>query len=322
MFSLTRSVAPLASLVVLSLAAMAFLSWYEPTAVWMLWINWAVTALMAFVVQDTLLRYYITRIKNGVTFLIAWIVLLATANFATLYVADDSAQWFVLLSEAGLLALLRLLLATWEEKYAVAAYFSVGWIIGALSTWQPYVLGWLLLLPVALYVLRTFSVRNVWSVPTGVLLGVWVVYCVTFALGGEAMADAMIGGYARLLSAHVPEWPLLTWQEWIFVGLLLFLLLLYASTSFLFTFEKSIRSRAGIVLLSVLSFVFLLLSAANLDCMGLSLGLLSVFVGMLLPVSLSSVRSVLNDWWIFIVLVLFQLSSLLPAVMQLLQGAS
>lgn len=311
-YPLTRGAAASVGLILLSVASTAWLSWAVPERAVVLWAAWAVTALFAFVIQDTLSRYYVGQIRNGVPFLVSWIVMSATSAFSVLSIEGETSPWLVLLTEACLLCVLRILLVTWEAKRAVLPYFSVGLIIGCLSTLLPSVLCWLLLLPMAFYQLRTFSSRNVWSVPTGVVWGIWVVYCLMYFLGPEGAADAMLCGYGRLWDLRLSPWPVWPWPVWTFLSFFLVLVLGYASVSLLFVFAKSIRGRANVMLVSLLALVELVFALLHLSDAGFHLGLLSVFLGLLIPCLLSYVRNVANEWMVLTLLILLMLAAVLP----------
>lgn len=320
MYPLTRNFTAPVVLVLLSATVTALQSWAGGAAAWMLWTNWAVTALLAFGVQDTLSRYYLGQVRNGAPFLVSWMVMLATVDYAMLHLPGDTAPWLLLVAMVCLLVVLRIVLSTWEQQYAVPSFFLLGLLVGGLSTLLPFVLGWLVLLPIVLYQMRAWSGHNAWSSLTGIVLGIWTVYCLLFLFGGEERADAMLRGYGRLLDTGLPVWPSLQWQEWMFIAFFMLLLASYSMRRLLLVLGDNIRSRANSMMLAMLSLVVAVLSVADLGDIGFCLGLLSLFLSLQMCTYLANVRSSANEWWIFILLVLFLLMSVLPTAFPLVMA--
>lgn len=288
-----------------------------------LWGNWLFAGIVSGGIWHVTKRYHLCGLNDGKSITISWPLLSAGMNFALCHFPRTEQFYVGILLLLSILVVLSLILSVWQETVSVIRHMTIGLIIGGVSTLLPYTLLWLFLLPVASYHMRSWSLRNAFSVITGALLGIWMVYCALFFWGewltGGAIppppvgADHIILQYFTLISPESID--LLSsgfglWH-WLFLALIALLVVVYSISAMLLNAGGSIRSSASISLISTLSIsmvVFALLDSGHLS---IYVSLLMLFLSIQLTIHQANVCSAFNEWWtLFIILCTLALTAL------------
>jgi hypothetical protein len=303
-------------LLLFNTAVVFALAWVGNVAWWIPVVNWAVSALFAYGIQDIIQRYKMGETRRGLIFYIAWIILCSTANFASLYMPGDTAPWKIMLPMAGLMVILHLLLSSWQMHNAPVNYLAIGFIVSLLSLIHAPALLWLLLPGLGSIFMRSNSTRNFWSTLTGVVFGIWVSYfCVYFILG-ETKADNILNSLLNIIpvTLTVPEFSL---EVWIVIGITTILLLAYSVTSYLLNVGDSLRVTSVIRLISMMAFMFVLFTALNVSHIALYFSLITLLLTLLNALHLSNVQSDIHEWWTIFILVAMMLLDIIPILIPL-----
>lgn len=304
-------------LLLFNAAIVAAQSWLGDIAWWIPVVNWGITALFALVIQHFIQRLRLGNVRQGIPFAIAWILLTTTTDFASLYLAGNMSQGLILLQMAGLLAILSLMLTSWQMHDVPVTYLTSGAVVGVLTMIYAPTVFWLLMLALSPFYMRSSTARNFWCAVTGTVFGIWVVYFVCYFFISEIRAAEIIG---NLL--HVFEFtfslPAFSLQAWIFIAVIATLLIVYTGTSFLLNVGDSLRTTSCIQLLSALGILFAVFTALNIPQLVLYVSLLSLLLSIQVTLHHANLSSPVHEWWVILILAVLMLLGILPILIPLM----
>ena len=299
-----------------STAVVVALAWVGNTVWWVPVVNWALSALLAYGVQDIIHRYRLGSTRQGLIFCVSWIILSTTMNFASLYMPGDMASWKIMLQMAGLIGILHLLLSSWQMHNAPVHYLLTGFIISLLSLIYAPSLYWLLLIGMGAIYMRSNSMRNFWSTLTGVVFGTWVSYFSIWFLAGETRADNIVNRLRSIFSFTL-SLPAFSLEVWVFIGITVFLLLVYSGTGYLLNVGDSLRVTSFIRLISMMALVFVLFTVPNGSHIALCFCLISLLLAIQNALHLSNLQSDIHEWWTIVILTVMMLLDIMPVLIPL-----
>ena len=316
MLPLTQNSDTRVFLLLFNTAVVVALAWVGNAVWWVPVLNWALSALLAYGVRDIIRRYRLGNTRPGLIFCVSWIILSTMMNFASLYMPGDLALWRIMLQMAGLMGILHLLLSSWQMHSAPVLYLLTGIIVSLLSLVYAPSLLWLLLLALGAIYMRSNSMRNFWSTLTGVVFGTWVSYFCVWFLAGETRADNIVN---RLLSIFpfTLSFPAFSLEVWIFIGITVFLLLVYSGTSFLLNVGDSLRITSFIRLILTMAFMFVLFTVPNTSHIALYFCLVSLLLAIQNALHLSNLQSDIHEWWTIVMLAIMMLLDIIPILIPL-----
>lgn len=284
-------------------------------------VNWIFAGCISFGIWYVTKRYHLCGLNEGKAFAISWPILSASMNFSFCYFPRTEQFFMSIVLMLAMILILYLQLNVWQDRQAIGRHILVGLIIGITSTMLPHTLLWLLLLPVFAYHMRCWSSRNAFSTLTGTLLGIWFTYCLLFfadkAIGTADTiffsADQMLRNYQTLFH---PEFSITliesfgVWQ-WLFLGLIALLVIIYSIAALLLNAGNSIRAGASISLISTLSIFMVVIFLFDIHHLSFYTSLLSLFFCIQLTIHQANVHTTFNEWWtIFIILAMLTLTAL------------
>jgi hypothetical protein len=296
-----------------------------------LWTNLGASALIAACLWDMNSRYHFLGSRGNYAFMMGLVLLPAALNLPLLHLADMVSpaldggpqgllpSWMMLVAVGVLVVLLFLAFGAWQMRQGTVLYLFLGALIGGLSLLHAHFLYWAVLIPVVLYHSRSFSWRNLWSAFTGVVLGLWVVYFLTF-LVDEATADALLAGLpAQLIEfdsleiTHYALWPLIYMAGFSIPVLILSL------TGFLPGVGDSIRTRDSLSLISSCSIFFLILAIFDGALLPVYVALMAVTLTLQLSIRQGMLQSAAVEWWNFLYLIFLLLLGAVPLLIDPVQ---
>jgi len=281
-----------------------------------LWCNWAVGGVFAVVLWYVMGRFHLGGVSEGKALAITWPLMSMAQNFAYLYFNPTFPYYHGLLQLLALMAIITLILSTWQSEQSPARCIGIGMLIGLTATLFPRTILWLVLMPFIMFHMRSASIRNVLSTFTGALLGIWIDYFLIFSFLSPSEADQIILqflhifdmiNYADILSG-------LTLGQCLFLALLAILVIVYSLSAMVLGTGHSIRSGASIVLLSSLSIAEVIFLCFDLSNTALYISQLALFLCIQLTIHQANIRSSANEWWTILTIVISLGISILPLV--------
>lgn len=287
--------------------------------------NWCFAVVLAVGVWNVTKRYHLCGVYDSKAIPITLPLLSSCLNFSLCYFPRTEQFYFSILLLGAMLAALSLLLSFWQNKVAISHHLLVGIILGLSSTFLPHALLWLLLIPMLAYHMRCWSTRNTFSSLTGAILGVWIGYFFLFLWGWcsaqddiYALANHMLLQYTNIITPgnindQIAQFGL--WQ-WLFLGLIALLVVIYSITSLLLNTSGSIRVAASISLISTLSIFTVVLSLIDVAHLTFYVSLLALFLCIQLTIHQAKVRTSFNEWWTLFIIIAMNILTALPLFFQ------
>lgn len=281
-----------------------------------LWGNWLSAGLLALGIWYLMGRFHLGGVSEGKSLAITWPLMSVTQNFALLYFDPSYSYIRGLLVLFALMGIITLALSTWQEEQSTIRSLSIGLLIGLSSTVFPHSILWLILVPFITFHMRSASSRNVFSILTGALMGVWMNYCLLFILLGEAAANAMLLQYADIinLSDYTAALSSFSLWQWLYLAMLTLLVIVYSISAMLLGTGHSVRASASIMLLSTVSIAEVLFLCFDLSNTALYISQLTLFLCVQLSIHQANLRSSVNEWWTICIILLVVAISILPLV--------
>lgn len=281
-----------------------------------LWGNWLIAGLCAWGIRDVVLRMRLSVSSECRALVISWPMMSLSLNFADLYFPGDVEPWRALLQLLSMLLVVMLLLSTWQQRAAIVRYMTVGIVIALQSLLMPSTLLWLLLVPLALYEMRCWTSRNFWSVPTGALFALWVVWSGTYLFDSPEAAASIFEIYRPLLHPVFlpPIQPIDMWQG-LFLGLTALLVVVYSVASLLLNVGQSIRAHDSVALVSLVALVLVVFTVFDLPNLPHYVNLLTLLLCVQLSIHQSNVHDATGEWWILLVILVSTALTALPLIL-------
>lgn len=282
-----------------------------------LWINWGVSGLLATGIWHIVARFRLDGGSSLRAYAISWPLLSLTSNFTYCYFPQNDLFYKSIGQQLALLAVITLVMSLWQRRIAILKHLLIGLVIGVTSALLPHVILWLLLFPLACYHMRSWSSRNMFSVITGVVLGIWFVYCGLFFIKDLPTANSLIQQFSVILAPddyHFIRQGMGLWQC-LFLAFIALLLLIYSASSLAFNAGQSVRAGASITLITTLSLAMVLLLLLDLQHLTTYIGILSLFLSLQLTIHQTNLRSALNEWWTIFIILIGTALCILPLVL-------
>jgi hypothetical protein len=228
-------------------------------------------------------------------------------------------SWMMAVAALVLVALLFLAFSAWQQRAASVLYLVLGAFLGGLTLLHAHFFYWVLLIPIILYHTRSFSARNFWSAVTGVVLGLWIGYFVTFLVNAPVADALLIALPTQLVTFHSLEithyalWPLVYMAGFSIPVLILSL------TGFLPGVGDSIRTRDSLSLISSFSIFFLVLALFDGALLPVYVALIAVTLTLQLSIRQGTLQSAVGEWWSLLYLIFLLLLGAVPVLIDPVQ---
>lgn len=311
-FSQYRYITPL--LIFLSIALTAALMLLGMGSEVTLWTNWGIAGAISYVILDGISRFNLQGGSELKAFAISWPLLTAGFQFTHCYSTTYGVFYETPLQALTMMLMLSLIMSLWQKRTATLKHLLLGLLIGIASAVKPHAILWLLLVPLAGYYMRCWSVRNLLSAVTGTAFALWVVYCVRFLLQGEAVADGMFGSFSVIIEDedYGALFHNLSLWQYIFMGFIFLLLLIYSISGPLIGVGLSMRSGSSIQLLSTLNLVIAVLLFFDVQNFMANLTLLILLFSVQFTILQANIRSIIHEWWLLVIILTFTSLCIIP----------
>lgn len=280
-----------------------------------LWCNWLVAGALAVSLWYIMGRFHLGGAFEGKALAITWPLMSMTLNFAYLYFDISYPYYRGLIQLFALMGIITLSLSIWQETQSTWRNLCIGMLIGLSSTFFPHTILWLFMIPFIMFHMRATSSRNVFSILTGALLGIWIDYCLLFFQSTE-VADAMLLHYLDIVQVnhYVETFDALSLWQWLYLSITAILLFIYSLSTMLLGTGHSVRSNASIMLLSGLSIAAIAFLCIDHMHTTLYICQLSLFLSIQLSIQQTNIKSSANEWWTLFILALCVTISILPLI--------
>lgn len=278
-----------------------------------LWGNWATAGLLSAGLWYVMGRFHLGGVTEGKALAITWPLMSITLNFAYLYFDITYPYFRGLVQLFALMGIITLVLSIWQEEQSTLRTLCIGILIGLSSTFFPHTILWIFMVPFIMFHMRATSSRNVFSILTGALLGVWFDYCLLFFQGPE-VADAMLLQYLDIFQTnhYIQALHALNLWQWLYLAIMALMVIVYSISAMLLGTGHSMRASASIMLLSTLSIAAVIFLCFDLMHTALYICQLSLFLCIQLTIHQANLRSSANEWWTLFIMVLCVVISILP----------
>lgn len=307
-----RAFTPL--MLVLSLLLTAALSFFRPGDGVALWTDWCVAGIVSYLIWRVVSRFDLRGGSEFRAFGISWPTIHAALCFSRCHLGQDEAWYIVPIQLLALVFVVSLTMSLWQRHSATTKHLLIGLLIGLTSCMVPHVLLWLLFVPVACYHLRCWSPRNLLSALTGAVFAIWVVYCILFLAFGVEVADALLPRYYAIVrdEAILPVFAQLGLWQGLYLGFVVFLVLVLCIAGFLISGSQSVRASSTIHLYSSLCLLLVFLLCFDVEHLFVHSALLVLFLAVLMTILQANVHSALLEWSLLVVILLFTAFCLMP----------
>lgn len=282
--------------------------------------NWGISGIMSFLLWDFAEKYKLGRNVGQWLIAVPWVLLSATFNYCQRWLILDLPIWKYFLVFGVFYLIWYQGLRAWAETYSSGRMLFIGILIGLLSIFFPEAIFWLVFTLFIIYHMRIFSVRNLMSVISGVLLGIWFYLCIAYTLGFSNILSDLIENYTFRLELQmnkilVPDvW---TWIVLVFTSLLI---VVYLLRGMIPGSGSNLRSHASMMMTSTLSLLTVALMVLDFTHLDLYLPIEVLMLSFQMIISLSDNNSSVNEWWALSVLVLALLISVGPELWTFFEG--
>lgn len=283
-------------MVLLSIILVIAQSLLGESPAWMLWSNWLLAGGASHVLWDCVDRYRLGRSANRASIIVPWLIMTSMANLCCALFSERMMASENYVAVICFLIMIRVSMSLWQNSRAAKVLVWQGLMIGSMSAIFPGMLLWLLIVPPQLYFMRCSGIKNYLVVLSGVLLGVWTAFCILYFWGSEGSLKAMANSYEDLL---IVDWDLsLTrlWQ-WIAVGVVLGLTVLYCIITLVLNVSNTLRAQSINYLLCICQIMVLLFTLLDMNHLPVYLLLQTMLLGLHLIVILANSRGYLSEWW-------------------------
>lgn len=271
-----------------------------------LWGNWLMAGVLSVCLWYIIGRFHLGGVNECKSLAITWPMMSATLNFVYLYFDINYPYLHGLVLLLSLMAIITLVLSIWQEEQSTVRALGIGLLVGMSSTFFPHTILWLLLVPFIIFHMRATSARNVFSIITGALLGIWIVYFTLDMVLGAERSDAMLMQYIDIfqISQYVGAIEALSLWQWLYLSILALMVIVYSISAMVLGTGHSTRASASIMLLSTLSIAAVVLLCFDLSHTSLYISQLALFLCIQLTIHQANLRSSANEWWTITIITL------------------
>lgn len=274
--------------ILLSLIVMVVQGILDMADWWVLGSNFVLATMLVGAVSWTLNAQGLFNFTHPDIVSKAIAALAGTMNLGAICLAEEMPWWQFDLLMAGGTALLLIGSLCWQSKNIPVPTLLLGLLVGLLTPVYLPTLLWLVTVLTILMHCYCLSARNLACVGSGLLSGIWVVYCLTFWLDGSQAADGYLlsfaNGWDTALSYELPDVTYDGATGWLFPLAVLVLSLTHTAIGFFMGNYNSLRMRSNVTVHSSISLLCLVLMPT---CWPLFLALAVVSAIFLLFLSMS-----------------------------------
>jgi hypothetical protein len=220
---------------------------------WTLSSNWLLAGLINFLLAALFTNQHLISFNNRRYLIYSWVVMASILNLSAICLESEVEQGKQQLLVIGFASMLALSFTCWQQKDIPAKSLLLGIIIALLTLCYIPSLLWIVWLIIILSLLLCYSTHNLYCLLSGIVMGVWALYCLLFLFLGEEEADAYLLGFVNQWSDLTYDLPTFLYEghtRWIFplfllgtIAVFLFINLMQSSMNSLR--ERSIYSSIG-----------------------------------------------------------------------------
>ena len=271
-----------------------------------LWGNWFMAGVLSVCLWYIIGRFHLGGVNECKSMAITWPMMSATLNFIYLYFDINYPYMNGLVLLLSLMAIITLVLSIWLEVQSTYRTLGIGLLVGLSSTLFPHTILWLVLVPFIMFHMRATSARNVFSIITGALLGIWIVYFVLHIVQGAYEADAVILQFLDIIQIcqYVEAIDALSLWQWLYLSILAIMVVVYSISAMVLGTGHISLASASIMLLSTLSIAAVVLLCIDLTHTSLYISQLALFLCVQLTIHQANLRSSANEWWTITIIAL------------------
>lgn len=279
-----------------------------------LWGNWLLSGLCSLALWFVLGRFHLGGVSEGKSMAIAWPLMSVTQNFSYLYFAPTYPAYKCMLQISALMLIVSIGLSIWQDERATLRCMAIGLLISLSAALFPHTVLWLLMIPSIVYNTRSVSARNIYSILTGAILGLWLMYCYLDIFYGHEVADSMPLQFLEVFSLSGYDTLFHTFQvwQWLYLVLMALLVIAYSISAVVLGTGHSVRASDSIMQLCTLSIAVVVFTCLDPGHTALYICQLSLFLGIQLTVHQANLHSSANEWWTILIILGSIALSILP----------
>lgn len=282
------------------------------------WICIAVAVVSAFLISALihLNKIFSNRI-TGNTFLVSLPLICCSLLFSLFYLPHP--EEFMLSMTGHVVATVivcLLLVSSWANSIATTQHLSIGLIIGLLSVLSPTTMIGGILTIIALYSIRSLSIRNIGSQLSGIVLGIWIVFAIVFIFDSENSAFDLILNYRSMLSnkAQILNCQF-DWTVWLYIGFAVLIQIIYTLTGFAYSVGHTMQTQAAISLICIFSIGVMVIMALDFGNLFIYLPVLTTLTAIHISILNANLQQQINGTITAIVVLLYVALALLPGIL-------
>ncbi|MCR5395026.1 MAG: hypothetical protein K6E86_06515 [Bacteroidales bacterium] len=240
---------------------------------WVLGSNWVLAGVISSGLTTYLISQHLMGFNNRNCMLEGWALLSAILNLSAICIVPEVEWWRATVIECGFVGLLMLGISCWQQTELPGRSLVCGLVVAVLSALSlPSVAG-LAVVVICMAHLLCFSWHNVYVLLSGMLIGVWLIYC-SLSLGidieaGNAYMIRWVEGWSELRYG-LPIVHAAGITPWLYMAIVPISLLFYVIISFMQGTMSSLRLRSLFMMLSSLSILLILIMPGSWTiCMAL-----------------------------------------------------
>lgn len=282
------------------------------------WICIAVAGLSAFLISALihLNKIFSNRI-TGNTILVSLPLICSSLLFSLFYLPHP--EEFMLSMTGHVVATVivcLLLVSSWANSIATIQHLSIGLIIGLLSVLSPTTMIGGILTIISLVFVRGVSIRNIGSQLTGIILGIWIVFAITFIFDSEGSAYGLISNYQSLFGniGQILDSEL-GWMSWLYIGFALFIQVIYSLAGFASSVGHTMQTQGAVSLISFCSIGVMILIVLDFGNAYIYLPVLTTLTAIHLSILNANLQQQINGTITAVVVVIYVALALLPGIL-------
>lgn len=309
-----------AFLVLLSIAAIA-IQILLGGADWLaLTLNWGVAGVVAFLVWNMVESYRLGRNVSQGLIAVPWVLLSVAFNCSQRWFYVELPRWEYFLLFIAFYFVTQQGLRSWAESFSSGRMLIIGIIIGLLSTLYPYCILWPLFALFIIYHMRIFNLRNILSVFSGALMGVWVYFCLSYASGNKGLISGLLDSYSSVFLLHYDTFMMNDLWAWIALSFMVAIMLIFALLSMSPGSGSNLRSHTSLMLAATMTLLLVALALLDLTHFDLYLPMGILLLSLQLVIRLSDVRGTTIEWWTVFIVCITLFISVGPELFTLFKG--
>lgn len=279
-----------------------------------LWSNWLLSGAFALGLWFVLGRYHLGGVSDVKAMAIAWPLMSVAQNFAYLYFAPSYSNYKGMAHITALMLFVGVVLSIWQDECATLRCLIAGMLLGLSAALFPHTILWLLIIPFVLYYARSVSLRNIYSILTGAVLGLWVVFCYLNLFYGQDTADSLPLQFAEIFcfSSYAVLFQTMQLWQWLYLSLMALLVVTYSISAVVLGTGHSVRASDSIMLLCVMSVAAVFFMCLDPRHTSLYICQLAMFLSIQLTLHQANLNSSANEWWTLLILLGGIVISVLP----------